>query len=74
MSGKSESIGETLRRLVHHYSEPQGLFEAVRAAHPEAGKRDIVLAALSVMIDQSQTYLVASRLLHQMAMERRGHR
>ena len=69
----SESISETLLRLVNHYWEPEVLFEALRKAHPEAGKKDIVLAALAVMIDQSQTDEAVSRLLHKMAMDRRGH-
>lgn len=66
-------IGATLLRLVHHYGDAEELFAAVRKEHPGAGKKDIVLAALSVMIDQSQTDEVASKRLHQMAMERRGH-
>lgn len=72
MPKEADYIGATLLRLVHYYGDADQLFEAVRKQHPGAGKKDIVLAALSVMIDQSQTDEIASRRLHKMAMERRG--
>lgn len=74
MIGRSETIGETLFRLVHHYGDAETLFETLRKDHPEAGRKDIVLAALSTMIDQSQTDEIAAKRLHKTAMDRRGHR
>lgn len=73
MPNELDRIGATLLRLVHHYRDAEELFEAVRKEHPGAGKKHIVLAALSVMIDQSQTDEIASKKLHKMAMDRRGH-
>ena len=72
MPKEADRIGATILRLVHYYGDPAELFEAVRRQHPDAGKKDVVLAALSVMIDQSQTDAVATRRLHKMAMDRRG--
>ncbi|WNJ93502.1 hypothetical protein [Bosea sp. 685] len=65
-------IGVTLLRLVHSYDNAGDLFKAIRKAHPDAKKKDIVLAALGVMIDQSQTDEIATRKLHAMAMENRA--
>ena len=73
MPNEVDRIGVTLARLVHHYQDADALFQAVREEHPDVGKKQIVLAALSVMIDQSQTDEIASRKLHKMAMEKRGH-
>lgn len=65
-------IGITLLRLVHHHGDADDLFKAVRKAHPDAKKKDIVLAAFGLMIDQSQTDDVATRKLHAMAIQNRG--
>jgi hypothetical protein len=40
--------------------------------HPDAKKKDTVLAALGVMIEQSQTGAVATRKLYAIAMNQRG--
>ncbi|MGO4741562.1 hypothetical protein AB4099_33985 [Bosea sp. 2KB_26] len=74
MTNGPYAIGLTLRRLVHSYGDAAELLKAVRKAHPEATKKDIILAALGVMIDQSETDEVAAKKLHALAMENRGGR
>jgi hypothetical protein len=64
-------IGITLHRLVHSYGDANELLAAVRSTHPHAKKKDIVLAALGILIDQSETDAVATRKLRAMARERR---
>ena len=65
-------IGVTLIRLVNSHGDADDLFKAVRKAHPDAKKKDIVLAALGVMLDQADNNDAATRKLHAMAMENRG--
>jgi hypothetical protein len=72
MPSKRKSLNATLLRLTHHYSDAKDLFNAVRVEHPEASKKDIVLAALAVMIDQCETDRPAARKLHRLALQRRG--
>ncbi|MDR6871799.1 hypothetical protein J2Y55_002812 [Bosea sp. BE125] len=72
MSSKSKSLNATLLRLTHHYSDAKDLFNAVRTEHPDASKKDIVLAALAMMIDQCETDTRSARKLHQPALHRRG--
>ncbi|AMJ59782.1 hypothetical protein [Bosea sp. PAMC 26642] len=72
MTDSPYQIGITLLRLVHSYADAEELFKAARHAHPNAKKKDIVLAALGVMIDQSETDQAATKKLHALAIEQRG--
>ncbi len=72
MNDTPDEISASLVRLVHSYSDADELFNAVRKAHPTARKKDVVIAALSVMIEQAQTDEIATRRLHTMALRKRG--
>ena len=72
MSNSPYEIGRTLTRLVHSAGTPDELFDAVRKAHPEAKKKDIILAAFGVMIDQCEKHGLAADKLHALAMNNRG--
>lgn len=72
MKSEHEPVAKTLLRLAHHYDNASQLFKAVRKRHPDARKKDIVLAALSTMIEQAESNAYAARNLHKMAIEARG--
>lgn len=71
MATSNADLGSTLLRLSHHYHDEAELFAAVRKAHPTASKKDIVLAALSVMIDHCESDAFASKKLHRLAIAER---
>ena len=54
-------IGLTLQRLVHSAGSSDELYRAVRVAHPDAKKKDIILGALGVMIDQCEAHGLAAK-------------
>jgi hypothetical protein len=66
------TLEPTLLELAQRYDRADDLFKAVRAAHPEASRKQIVLAALSAMIDTCDTDMVATSKLHKFAIENRG--
>lgn len=72
MPNSPYEIGRTLTRLVHNAGSPDELFNAVRKAHPGAKKKDIILAALSVMIDQCEAHGLAAGKLHALVMDNRS--
>ncbi|PRD43743.1 hypothetical protein C5748_10925 [Phyllobacterium phragmitis] len=72
MSDQTKEIESTLLRLAHHYEKANDLFKAVRKAHPEASRKQIVLAALSAMIDRCETNDTVTKKLHTLAVRERG--
>lgn len=67
-------LQDTILRLAHHYPDADDLFLAVRKEHSEASKKDIVLAALSIMIEAAGNNDGIARRLHRLAMDHRGEK
>ena len=72
MPNSPYEIARTLSRLVHNAGTPEELLRAVRKAHPEAKKKEIVLAAFGVMIEQCEAHGMAAGKLHALAMDNRS--
>ncbi|WNJ89128.1 hypothetical protein [Bosea sp. 685] len=68
----TESLEGTVLRLAHHYSDPEDLLKAVRKAHPDASKKDIIHAVFATMIDAAGSNDGIARRLHGLAMNHRG--
>lgn len=62
----------TILRSVHHYPDPDDLFQAVRKEHSDASNKDIILAALTIMIEAAGSNDGIARCLHRLAMDHRG--
>lgn len=67
MADSPFQIRLTLQRLVHSAGSSDELYQSVRAVHPNAKKKDIILGALGVMIDQCEAQGLAAEKLHAFA-------
>ncbi len=65
-------LSASLVRLAHRYDDAGMLLDAVRRDHPDASKKEVVLAALAIMIDLAQTDALVARKLHGFALDTRA--
>lgn len=66
------SLEATILRLAHHYKEPEDLLKAVRKAHPEASKKDVIHAVFATMIEAAGSGDGIALRLHRLAMDHRA--
>lgn len=65
-------LERSVARLSFYYTNARELLAAVRKEQPKASKKDIVLAALSTMINLAECEPAAAKCLHTLAMDNRG--
>ena len=65
-------IDSTILNLAHRYSDAGDLLRAIRKAHPDVSKKDIIHALLETMIAAAGSDDGLARKLHQAAMDNRG--
>lgn len=65
-------IGLTLQELARPSMSPKQLFDAVKAHHPKAKRRDITRAALSTMIASADQTPDLALQLQSLAISQRG--
>lgn len=68
----SAEIRASLLRLAHHYVDANDLLKSIRKDHPDASKKDIILAALEIMIEAASSDQGFARDLHRLAMDNRA--
>lgn len=66
------SLEATILRLAHHYREPEDLWKAVRRAHPDASKKDVIHAVFITMIEAASSGEGIAIRLHNIAMNHRA--
>lgn len=65
---KTESLEETIVRVLAETPQPKDALKNIRKAHPKVSKKQIIRAAFGVMIDKSAADLETSRKLQNFAI------
>jgi len=71
-SGDMQTIGQTLLEIVTPDMSPKQLLKAVKKAHPNATKKDIVLGAFYTLIANVDADPQKSKQLQAFAISQRG--
>ena len=74
MSKQSKVIGDTLLRLAEPGLKPKTMFAKVRQEHPEASRKEIILAAFHTIISCADTDLAKARQIQNFALAVRMER
>ena len=69
---KRQTIQETLVQLSAQNVKPGALLKAVKQAHPEASKKEILRAAFACVIDLSEKTPLTAKQLQDFAIQNRG--
>lgn len=72
MSKRQNTIQETLVQLSAPNVKPSALLKAVKQAHPDASKKEILRAAFACVIDLSDQRPLTAKQLQDFAIENRG--
>ncbi len=67
-----QAISQTILRLATPDMKPKKLFKAVRDAHPDASRKEIMRAAFLAVIARSDIDPEGAKQLHDVVMDERG--
>ena len=67
-----QAISQTILRLATPDMKPKKLFKAVREAHPDASRKEIMRAAFLAVIARSHIDPEGAKQLHDVVMDERG--
>jgi hypothetical protein len=72
MPKSSSSITETLKHLANSAESPKAIMSAVRKAHPDLKKKEVIRAAFSVMIELADRQPMTAKQMQDFAIAHRG--
>lgn len=72
MSNSKPSITETLKSLANSAESPKAIMAAVRKAHPDLKKKEVIRAAFSVMIELADKHPMTAKQMQDFAIAHRG--